>query len=253
MVQSRVEKSSFGHFPSCDKTGFSREEGMIIHGEGKVCFRVADYSSKAAKGKDKMVYAKKPTGRPQPKATKGGTIILEKRRVGEKELVSSDIDSYSSSEKGFFRGTHVQNQEIGPIVFLDIRSSRELGQDFIEERFLVQDPGSKKGFEDSLQKENLELNSETGEEGDISGSQPSALEMGVTGQGNGNMRSIRKKSSTTNTHGMRTRLARRREQSQPILQDNDIDVVDVEGNQFSWSLEEEISKVIETRVAIGAI
>ncbi|KAK1571225.1 hypothetical protein Q3G72_013710 [Acer saccharum] len=236
MVQSRAEKSSFGHFPSCDKTGFSREKGMIIHGEGKVCFRVADYSSKATKGKDKLVYAKKPTGRPQPKAAKWGTIILEKRRVGEKELVSSDIDSYSSSEKGFFRG-----------------SSRELGQDFIEERFLVQDPGSKKGFEDSLQKENLELNSETGEEGDISGSQPSALEMGVTGQGNGNMRSIRKKSSTTNTHGMRTRLARRREQSQPILQDDDIDMVDVEGNQLSWSLEEEISKVIETRVAIGAI
>ncbi|KAK4834273.1 hypothetical protein QYF36_020102 [Acer negundo] len=61
------------------------------------------------------------------------------------------------------------------------------------------------------------------------------------------------RSEEVKSQGVRTRSSRSREQNQTIQEEVDIELVDVAGKHLSWSLEEEITKVIKTGVTIGAI
>ncbi|KAK0584574.1 hypothetical protein LWI29_015402 [Acer saccharum] len=81
-----------------------KEDGLNNHNKGKVSFREKDSTPIAVKGKDKLVYARKSKSRPQLKVVCASTLNLEKRKVGEKEIESSDYDNLSSSDQGIFRG-----------------------------------------------------------------------------------------------------------------------------------------------------
>ncbi|KAK3227437.1 hypothetical protein Dsin_007299 [Dipteronia sinensis] len=63
----------------------------------------------------------------------------------------------------------------------------------------------------------------------------------------------RKNVSSLKVHGMRTRLSSNIVEQKQDQSGTDIDIVDVEGNKLSWSVEEEIAKVIENGVAIGRL
>ncbi|KAK0580126.1 hypothetical protein LWI29_036729 [Acer saccharum] len=102
----RIMKNMFFIFPGEPLyTRYSRkEDGLNNHNKGKVSFREKDSTPIAVKGKDKLVYARKSKSRPQLKVVCASTLNLEKRKVGEKEIESSDYDNLSSSDQGIFRG-----------------------------------------------------------------------------------------------------------------------------------------------------
>ncbi|KAK0597222.1 hypothetical protein LWI29_023148 [Acer saccharum] len=113
-------------------------------------------------------------------------------------------------------------------------------------------PGSKECVEVLAEKEISGQSMEGGEEGEIIASQLSDMGMDelqyINKKGRG-----RPRMSVVKTHGMRTRLNRSKEPKQSNQEEPSIEIVDIVGKHLLWSLEEEITKVIETGVAIGAI
>ncbi|KAK1553622.1 hypothetical protein Q3G72_001225 [Acer saccharum] len=158
-----------------DKKDGRREEGLYTIDLGKDRSREKESISKAIKGKEILMHSRKNKSKYQKQGVGVGSIILEKRKVGEKVSESSEYDNLSSSD---------------------------------------QDKG----------------------------------EQVLINRGRG-----KPKASVVKSHSIRTRQSRSREQRQIPQEDSEIELVDVAGKRLSWSLEEEITKVIETGVAIGAI
>ncbi|KAK0570504.1 hypothetical protein LWI29_002241 [Acer saccharum] len=82
-----------------DKRDGRREEGLYTIDLGKDRSREKESISKAIKGKEILMHSLKNKSRHQKQGVGAGSIILEKRKVGEKVSESSEYDNLSSSDQ----------------------------------------------------------------------------------------------------------------------------------------------------------
>ncbi|KAI9182829.1 hypothetical protein LWI28_029241 [Acer negundo] len=198
--------------------------------------------------------------RPPPNVTRHGSINLEKRKVGSNENDSSD-ESWTSSDQGFVRGDsskkgnvcnangpeRSEEGEISNSQFSDTDIGAEI------QTMGKRGRGRKKGT--IVRTHGMRTRTSRNPSPTIPDNSDSGIE--VVDTAGKQVRwcleeEIAKVMETgVALGGLRTKLPLNGGGRNSSQDDSNTIIVDVEGNDLTWYLEEEITKMIETEVALG--
>ncbi|KAK4845407.1 hypothetical protein QYF36_004611 [Acer negundo] len=209
------EKVDNGHISPTVRTANRVVGGKYHHFLGEEGPREIIHKTNLDKGKDKLVLAQISKNKQQVKAKGYGFIILDKRNVGAVLGESSNSDSLTSSDQGVYRGESSKKDSVSHSL---VGCNKERGG----LKSLVANPLEDE--QSSYDKGGSEQSKNNSEDGEIYIRWQREPIIGGGNKGEG------KKD-----------------------RESDIEVVDATGNQLSWCLEEEITKVIETGVALEGI
>ncbi|KAK4845514.1 hypothetical protein QYF36_006007 [Acer negundo] len=213
-----------------------------------------DVGKRNTKDKAKMIWVRRPKHRAMCPTPINAKVVLDKRSQLNKEDYNGDDSSTSSDEEqnrgpgydskdGVIRGREIASEEDGEIH---------------KTYYMVKDMAK----DDHPRKDNLIsviLNIKCSGQCDTHNVEENVLSLTgeVEEQSNGEYRTpivtkktrCKKKDLPSKMHSMRTRMLRNREKNKESM--TEIEVVDTEGKNIRWILEEEMAKIIETYVAIG--